>query len=670
MTTRSKIKRNVPLILILLILLLGFSWHIFNHHETDKQHKAFNDDIHNAEAKMLLGHTVVVDLVQVAQNIGLYRLEGKEQGQFLLIDALAIIDDIDRVLDVLINGGVLIKKIPTNISELEEANMDVSSRPPQIRAYDLDALVLRTQVQDLKEKISTVQETPRLNFSQFGKELSFLIDRIEEDANKLSVDAQTTLLHLHEKREALLVKSSKMALIDALFILSVISGLIVLVFKQIGNVRSQLEYSIVELKTREKELNEKNELISQFNESLEEKVQQRTEQLRAESDERKNIEAQLLETRKFEAIGQLAGGIAHDFNNVLTIILGYGSLVKQKVLSDEKLVQDVNTVITAAKKAEGLTRQLLAFSRKQILKPTAVNLNLFLAESEKLLKRLLRENIVLSVCAAEKPIVVTADSSQLDQVLINLVVNARDAIGENSGEIRFSISQSRLSEELVAQFPQEASKLYGLITIEDSGHGISKEIQDKIFDPFFTTKGQGQGTGLGLSTIYGIVRQSNGYISLQSEVGNGTKFFIFLPLTDKEAVACKVPDKTGLKRVTGKTILVVDDEEGIQNIIAQVLINAGHIVISASNGQMALDQWKQNPQKIDLLLTDIGMPGMTGIELAEQMTDVRQDLPVIFTSGYGEFHSGETAMLNKYKYFLQKPFETISLFNQLDEIFL
>ncbi|WP_139167516.1 ATP-binding protein [Desulfuromusa kysingii] len=619
---------------------------------------------------MLLGHTVVVDLVQVAQNIGLYRLEGKEQGQFLLIDALAIIDDIDRVLDVLINGGVLIKKIPTNISELEEANMDVSSRPPQIRAYDLDALVLRTQVQDLKEKISTVQETPRLNFSQFGKELSFLIDRIEEDANKLSVDAQTTLLHLHEKREALLVKSSKMALIDALFILSVISGLIVLVFKQIGNVRSQLEYSIVELKTREKELNEKNELISQFNESLEEKVQQRTEQLRAESDERKNIEAQLLETRKFEAIGQLAGGIAHDFNNVLTIILGYGSLVKQKVLSDEKLVQDVNTVITAAKKAEGLTRQLLAFSRKQILKPTAVNLNLFLAESEKLLKRLLRENIVLSVCAAEKPIVVTADSSQLDQVLINLVVNARDAIGENSGEIRFSISQSRLSEELVAQFPQEASKLYGLITIEDSGHGISKEIQDKIFDPFFTTKGQGQGTGLGLSTIYGIVRQSNGYISLQSEVGNGTKFFIFLPLTDKEAVACKVPDKTGLKRVTGKTILVVDDEEGIQNIIAQVLINAGHIVISASNGQMALDQWKQNPQKIDLLLTDIGMPGMTGIELAEQMTDVRQDLPVIFTSGYGEFHSGETAMLNKYKYFLQKPFETISLFNQLDEIFL
>lgn len=343
--------------------------------------------------------------------------------------------------------------------------------------------------------------------------------------------------------------------------------------------------------------------------------------------------------------------------------------MRKKVLQDERAVKNIDTVLTAAKKAEGLTRQLMAFSRKQVLKPTAVNLNTFLLESEKLLKRLLRENIVFSVCAAQKPVVVIADSSQLDQVLINLVVNARDAISENVGEIRFSISESALPEKLVAQFPQEASNIYGLITIEDSGHGIPKEIQDKVFDPFFTTKAVGQGTGLGLSTIYGIVKQSNGFIFLQSEVGSGTKFFIFLPLADKEVIACKAPDEIKLKRVTGKTILVVDDEKGILNIIEQTLIDAGHTVISALDGRAALNQWNQNSQKIDLLITDVGMPGMTGVELAEQVTQMRQNLPVIFVSGYGEFHKGESAKLNKRKYFLQKPLETIAILNQIDVIF-
>lgn len=325
MKTSPIIRRNLPLILILLVLMLGFSWHVFGHFKTEKLQKKLNDNILNAEAKMLLGQTVVVDLVHVAKDFGFYQLEGRVQAPLWRTKALSSIDEIDRALDVFSNGGILTQKIQLNIPGMEEANRDIFYRSPPKQTYDLDALILRTQVQELKEKISALKTVQKLDFSQFDKKLNALITRLGENANKLSFDAQIKLHQLHEKREALLENGSRRALIDALLIFIVISCLISLIFKQVSNSKSQLEYSIAELKSTEKKLNEKNELISQFNASLEENVQQRTQQLRIEIDERKKIEAQLVETRKFEAIGQLAGGIAHDFNNILTIISGYGA---------------------------------------------------------------------------------------------------------------------------------------------------------------------------------------------------------------------------------------------------------------------------------------------------------------------------------------------------------
>jgi signal transduction histidine kinase len=661
-------KPFLPLVLILLVLFVGFSWHIFGHFTMSQRQEAFNGKLHNAEAKMVLGDTLVMEICRAEKDLYFYPLNGA-LGTTHFAKALLALDEIDLIVDVLSNGGHYLKRILLNIPGLDETTQDIFYQPKPGQRYNIDALVLRTQVQDLKQMVLVSEEVSEDDFSIFNKKRKALVTRLEENANKISFDARGRLHKLHKERESLLTKDTTSTLIDALMIFCVISFLIILIFQQIRRAKLKLESYVVELEDTENELSEKNQLISTFNASLEEKIERRTEQLRTEINEREKIEAQLVETRKFEAIGQLAGGIAHDFNNVLTIISGYGSMVKKSVQHDERSFQDMETILTAAKKATGLTRQLLAFSRKQVLNPTAIELNTFVGDSQKLLQRLVRENIELSVCATQKPVFVNADISQLDQVLINLIVNARDAIGEHAGEISVAISEAPLMEKLIAQYPKEVGKNYGLIIVADNGHGIPPEIQGKIFDPFYTTKAQGQGTGLGLSTVYGIVKQSHGFIALESTVGQGTKFYVYLPLAENEDNSGTIADEHKYKRVSGKTILIVDDEEAVVQIIEKTLAEAGHTVITAQGSLAAMSKWQQYAADIDLLITDIGMPELNGIELAEKILTIKEDLPVLFVSGYGEFHSNEAKKLNTHNYFLQKPFEAKSLLQQVDAIF-
>ena len=669
MAKNNLINRLLPLALILLILAIGFAWHIVGHQKVESLQKSLNAEVHNAEAKMLLGQVIIESLLRAESDFLLLQAGEKKQRIFWLERALASLSDIDQILEVYNFGGDFVRTLTLNMPGVEKSSLKITYQPPLQQQYNLAALSLRVQLRDFREKLLAAKDQYGAELSRTGKHLESLVSSMEENGNKFAFDARSQLHLLHQMRTGLLKSNSQAALRDAILIFFLVSALITLIYKQIFKTQTFLESSIKKLQVAEKQLNEKNEQIVSLNNSLEDKVRLRTEELNNEIVERKKIEDQLTNTRKFEAIGQLAGGIAHDFNNVLTIISGYGALVKRTIRNDEKTTKDMDTILNAAKKAEGLTRQLLAFSRKQVLKPTTIELNTFLHDSEQLLKRLLRENVEFQISKASNPVFIMADPSQMDQVLFNLIVNSRDAIGDEFGSIRISVSQSTLPESLIAQFPDEASNIYGLITVEDSGHGIAKKIQGRIFDPFFTTKAQGQGTGLGLSTLYGIIKQSSGYITLDSDTGCGTKFFIYLPLVSKDEIACEPKREEPLKRVTGKTILVVDDEEAVVRIVEQTLKTAGHTVIAAIGGKEAFDSLDQASHEIDLLLTDVGMPEINGLQLAERATQMRKDLPVLFASGYGDFHEKKAVNSNENMYFLQKPFQAEELLSQIDKIF-
>ncbi len=381
------------------------------------------------------------------------------------------------------------------------------------------------------------------------------------------------------------------------------------------------------------------------------------------------LEDQLRQSQKIQAIGQLAGGIAHDFNNILTIILGYGHLVMASLPEESRASHDVDKMVTAAQKAERLTRQLLAFSRKQVLKAETLNLNSVVTNFKDLLKKLLRENIQLDFHLLEQPVLALLDPTQAEQILVNLVVNARDAIGTKEGTIRISIGQSQLPSSIRENLLPDTLKIFGVITVEDDGCGIPEEVKDKIFDPFFTTKEQGRGTGLGLSTVYGIVKQSDGYLFVDSTLGTGTKVSIFLPEGSKKekpemAQASIIPAQKHSKK-----ILVIDDEELVLSILEQTLTMAGHTVFVQNDPHEAFNLWEQKQDEIDLVITDVGMPGMNGVDLAKKMSAAKADVNILFISGYGELHTqGKSIGVIEYP-FMQKPFTAEELLHKVESIF-
>jgi len=361
-----------------------------------------------------------------------------------------------------------------------------------------------------------------------------------------------------------------------------------------------------------------------------------------------------------EAIGQLAAGVAHDFNNLLTVIQGHAALLLDVKSFSEEDSGLIRQIIEASERAAGLTRQLLLFGRKQVLQPFSMNLNEIVGNVAKMLQRILGEDIVLQSNFAPNLPAIRVDVNMIEQILLNLAVNARDAM-PNGGHLKVTSSVEVVGES-GPQRPGAIAGTYVCLDVRDTGSGITPEHLPHIFEPFFTTKDVGKGTGLGLATVYAIVKQHHGWIEVSSEVGKGTAFRIYLPPAASPAVESK-PVPAGAQLPTGtETILVVEDESAVRLLVTNQLQRWGYRVLNASTGVAALDVWQEHKDAIQLLLTDMIMPGgMTGRELAEKLRTEKPLLKVIYTSGYSRDILGKATTLIDGFNFLQKPYQSAKL---------
>ncbi len=381
--------------------------------------------------------------------------------------------------------------------------------------------------------------------------------------------------------------------------------------------------------------------------------------------EHRHLESQLRQAQKLEAVGQLAGGVAHDFNNLLTVILGRVQLALTELAEDSPMFENLHEVQTAGERATELTRQLLAFSRKQLIQPKSMNLNDTLSGMKKLLRRLIREDIDLQMDLSPDLNNVMADQGQMEQVVVNLVVNSRDAMSEG-GRIVIETCNVELDENYASQHASVKPGRYALLAITDTGHGINKEIQGRIFEPFFTTKPEGKGTGLGLSTVYGIVKQHGGNIWVYSEEGSGTTFKVYLPAVLTRQMKSRVPEQKNSPRGS-ENILLVEDEQNVRSLAAKVLSDLGYTVREAENGQHALELLSDHATHA-LLLTDIIMPELSGIKLAEEYTRRFPKGKILFISGYTERAIYRNGMLKEGADLLQKPFTPLKLAQKVREV--
>ncbi len=348
-------------------------------------------------------------------------------------------------------------------------------------------------------------------------------------------------------------------------------------------------------------------------------------------EELKLTHIQLLQAQKMEAVGQLAGGIAHDFNNILTAIIGFGTLLKMEE-KDDLSRSYINHILTSAERAANLTRALLTFSRKQIISPKPVNLNEIIRRLEKLLSRLIGEDIELSVILTDKDLTAMADSSQIDQVLMNLATNAQDAMPEG-GSLTIRTECVQLDYEFIKRHGFDKPGHYALLSIEDTGIGMDEKTREKIFEPFFTTKEIGKGTGLGLAMVYGIVKQHNGYINVNSEPDRGTIFKIYLPLIKSTVEEEKAAILPMTERGT-ETVLVSEDDAQVRELIREILTGFGYTVLEAKDGEEAIQVFYENREKIQLLILDVIMPKRNGKEVYDEIKTERPDMEAIFMSGY------------------------------------
>jgi two-component system cell cycle sensor histidine kinase/response regulator CckA len=367
------------------------------------------------------------------------------------------------------------------------------------------------------------------------------------------------------------------------------------------------------------------------------------------------LEAQLRQAQKMEAIGLLAGGVAHDFNNILTIIQGNASLLMNAQLNPAERSDCSQQIARAAERASGLIRQLLMFSRKQVMQPANVNLNEVVAQTAKMLQRILGEDIALQTNYGRKLAPIWADTGMMEQVLLNLVINSRDAMPEG-GRLTISTGSATLDEKQAQQNPDAAAGLHVWLDVTDTGCGIAPEDQTRIFEPFFTTKEAGKGTGLGLATVYGIVKQHHGWITVTSEIQKGTTFRICFPaVVGARAEEKAVPAAAPLPRGT-ETLLVVEDDLPLRLLVCNLLQRCGYSVLQAQSGAAAVKIWQEQREQIQLLFTDLVMPdGMTGRQLAERLQSDKPSLKVIYTSGYST-EVGKGLSLIEGVNFLQKPY--------------
>jgi PAS domain S-box-containing protein len=378
-------------------------------------------------------------------------------------------------------------------------------------------------------------------------------------------------------------------------------------------------------------------------------------------------EEQLRQSQKMEAVGRLAGGIAHDFNNLLTAINGYSELTMLQLKPEDPLLHNIEEIKKAGDRAASLTRQLLAFSRKQVLQPKVIDLNLLVAEIEKMLRRLIGEDIDLQTVLHAGLGNIKADPGQIEQVIMNLVVNARDAMPQG-GKLTIETENVYFDEKFAEQHIATNPGPYVMLAVSDTGIGMDEQTQARIFEPFFTTKEIGKGTGLGLSTVYGIVKQSGGDVWVYTEVGQGTTFKVYLPRIDEGVKEYRriVEDEDSLQGT--ETILLAEDEEMVRKLSARVLEMYGYKVLEAANGGMAFLICERHQEKIDLLLTDVIMPEMSGRELADRLSPLRPEMKVLFMSGYTDDAIVHQGVLDEDENFIQKPFAPSALAQKVREV--
>jgi nitrogen-specific signal transduction histidine kinase/CheY-like chemotaxis protein len=371
--------------------------------------------------------------------------------------------------------------------------------------------------------------------------------------------------------------------------------------------------------------------------------------------ERRMAEERLRQAHRMESVGRLAGGVAHEANNQMSVILGSADFILGRTDVPEAVLVDVEFIRKAAERTAAVTAQLLAFSRRQVLKPEVLDLNAVVTAWEPVLRRIVGADCGVVLRLAPGLGTVRADPGQLEQVLLNLALNARDAM-PRGGRISIETFECELTPAYRRAKPGTVIQpgQYVVLAVSDTGHGMDKETMSHIFEPFFTTKGVGKGTGLGLSTVYGIVKQSDGYVWTYSEPGQGTTFKIYLPLrsgTVSQARRDSVPGQA----MTGETILVVEDDVGVRHMMTRALEDAGYRVLPAAGAAEAIEVVARMPEKISLLLTDIVMPGKNGRELAEQVEELSPGIPVLFTSGYTDGEIERRGLLRPGAAFIQKP---------------
>lgn len=387
--------------------------------------------------------------------------------------------------------------------------------------------------------------------------------------------------------------------------------------------------------------------LAAHGQKLEEEVRARTEELRETED-------RLFQAQKMEAIGQLAGGIAHDFNNLLAVIINYAILLLDDMADDDPRREEIEEIQRAGEKAAALTRQLLAFSRKEVVRHVVLDINDVVRDMEKLLRRTIGEDIDLTVDLNGGLHRSKLDPGQLEQVVVNLAVNGRDAM-PGGGSLLIRSFNATLDDAFVAHHPGAVAGDYACIQVTDGGTGMSDEVKDHLFEPFFTTKERGLGTGMGLATVYGIVKQADGYIDVESDLGVGSTFTVYFPATSEEFEYPTSAVAGGRPRGAGETILLVEDEDGLRRLLERLLTRNGFEVLSAGAGGPALEVAGRNADRIRLLLTDVILPGMSGKELSRAVGDVCPGVPTIYMSGYTDQIIGDKNVLGD-EVLLRKPF--------------
>lgn len=506
----------------------------------------------------------------------------------------------------------------------------------------------------------------RTRFEGLQGEYQAAIDGVEPAVNRMQEKAAAA----HKRA---LVRQNT-AIVLASVLMALLLGALLLYARAAHSQQRQLRAVNVALEDEVKERRNAEQALQAAHDQLDARVRERTAQLaevnqtlEAELAERRKLEAQLMQSHKMEAVGRLAGGIAHDFNNLLMIIAGHTELLLDNAALDGGAAKSAARIQEATQRAAKLTRQLLAFSRKQVLQAKVVDLNLIVVEIEQMLRRLIGEHIEL-VCSKDGQVGrVKADPGQIEQVIMNLAVNARDAMPEG-GRLTIRTANQEVDAQYARRHPGLRPGSYVALEVSDNGIGMDAETQMHIFEPFFTTKEKGRGTGLGLATTYGIVKQSNGYIAVESMPDQGSTFRIFLPRVEEPAEVSRTPASVVELPRGVETILLVEDETPLRLLARDFLEKSGYHVLDAPDGKEALEIARHFRGPIHLLLTDVIMPGMSGPELANTLRLDRPDTQVVFVSGYTDDALARHGLTGTGMVFLPKPFTREEVLRKVREV--